>query len=109
MYGRLGGKKGAWYKQEIIYFFYGKENKNHQIGNRIFCRAVKRVQFVSARKSYIVLRGRWCNIIVLNVHAPSEEKSNNLKGRFYEKLEQVFNHFPKYRMKILLDFNAKLG
>jgi hypothetical protein len=43
------------------------------------------------------------------VHAPSEEKSNNLKGRFYEKLEQVFNHFPKYRMKILLDFNAKLG
>jgi len=36
--------------------------------------AVKRVEFVSDRVSYIVLRGRWCNIIVLNVHAPSEEK-----------------------------------
>jgi hypothetical protein len=35
--------------------------------------AVKRVEFVSDRVSYIVLRGRWCNIIVLNVHAPSEE------------------------------------
>jgi hypothetical protein len=23
--------------------------------------------------SYIVLRGRWCNILVLNVDAPSEE------------------------------------
>jgi hypothetical protein len=33
--------------------------------------AVKRVGFVSDRMSYIVLRGRRCNIIVLNVHASS--------------------------------------
>jgi len=41
--------------------------------------AVKRVEFVSDRVSYIVLRGRWCNIIVLNVHAPSEDKSDDSK------------------------------
>jgi hypothetical protein len=35
--------------------------------------AVKRVEFVSDRMSYITLRGRWCNIIVLNVHAPTED------------------------------------
>ena len=40
--------------------------------------------------SYIVLKGRWCNIIVLHVHAPSEEKSGDSKGSFYEELEQVF-------------------
>ena len=28
--------------------------------------AVKRVEFVNDRMSYIVLSGRWCNIIVLN-------------------------------------------
>ena len=56
--------------------------------------------------SYIVLRGRWCNIIVLNVHAPSEEKSDSSKDIFYEELEQAFDHFPKYDTKILLgDFN----
>ena len=27
--------------------------------------------------SYIVLRGRWSNIIVLNVHEPSEEKRDD--------------------------------
>jgi hypothetical protein len=27
----------------------------------------------------------------------------------YEELEQVFDKFPKYRMKILLDFTAKVG
>ena len=60
--------------------------------------------------SYIVLRGRWCNIIVLNVHAPSEDKNYDSKDSFYEELEQVFDHFPRYHMKILLgDFNAKVG
>ena len=60
--------------------------------------------------SYTVLRGRWCNIIILNVHAPSEEKSDDSKDSFYEESEQVFDHFPKYHMKITLgDFNAKMG
>jgi len=36
--------------------------------------AVKRVEFVNDRLSYIVVRGRWCNIIVLNVRAPCEDK-----------------------------------
>jgi hypothetical protein len=57
----------------------------------------------------MVLRGRWCNIIVLNVHAPTEEKSDDSKDSFCEELEQVFDHFPKYHIKILLgDFNEKL-
>jgi len=37
--------------------------------------------------SYIVLSCRWFNIIGLNVHAPSEEKSNYSKDNFYEELE----------------------
>ena len=49
--------------------------------------AVKRVEFVSGRISYIVLKGRWCNIIVLNVQTPSKEKSDDSKDRFYKKLE----------------------
>ena len=72
--------------------------------------AVKRVEFVRDRLSYIVLRGRWCNIIVLNMLAPSEEKSDESKDNFYEEVEQVFYHFLKYHMKILLgDFKAKVG
>jgi hypothetical protein len=43
------------------------------------------------------------------VHAPSEDKSDNSKDSFYEELEQVFDHFPRYHMKILLrEFNAKV-
>ena len=70
-----------------IIFFYGKRNENLQLGTGFFVHhrtvsAVKSVEFVSDRVSYIVLRGRWCNIIVLNVHAPSEEKSEDSRTVF---------------------------
>jgi hypothetical protein len=72
--------------------------------------AVRRVEFVSNRISYIILRGRWCNIIVVNVHAPCEDMSDDIKDSFYEELGRVFDQFPRYDMKILLgDFNAKIG
>ena len=52
--------------------------------------AIKRVELVSDKVSYIILRGHWCNIIVLNVNAPSEEKSVESKDSFYEELKRVF-------------------
>jgi hypothetical protein len=52
--------------------------------------------------AYIILRGRWCNIIVLNAHAPTEDKIDDIKGSLYEELEQVFDKIPKYHMTILL-------
>jgi hypothetical protein len=60
--------------------------------------------------SYIIVRGRWCHVIDLNGHAPTEDKTDDVKNSFYEELECVFDKFPKYHMKILLgDFNAKVG
>jgi hypothetical protein len=54
--------------------------------------AVKRVESVSDRMSYIILRGRWCHIIVLNFHAPTEVKTDDVKDSFYEELERVFDN-----------------
>jgi hypothetical protein len=48
--------------------------------------------------SYLVLRGGWCDI-VLSVHAPNEDKSNDSKDSLCEELEQAFEHFPKYCVK----------
>ena len=52
------------------------------IGNRNFVHlrivsADKSAEFLSDRLSYIDLRGRCGKIVVLNVHAPSEEKGDD--------------------------------
>jgi hypothetical protein len=50
--------------------------------------------------SYITLRGRWFDIIVLNVHAPTEDKRDDTKDSYCKELDGVFNQFLKYHMKI---------
>jgi exonuclease III len=80
-------------------FFYGKGNFNHHSGT---------VEFAS-EGMYLTLKGRWCDI-VLNVHAPTEDKDDDIKDSFYEELEKVHEQFPRYHMKILLGvFHVKVG
>jgi hypothetical protein len=43
---------------------------------------------------YIILRGSWCDTVLLNVHAPTENKIGDVKERFYKELEHIFNRFP---------------
>jgi len=44
------------------------------------------VEFVSDKMSYLTLKCRWCDIIVLNVHAPTEDKDDDIKERLYKAL-----------------------
>jgi hypothetical protein len=53
------------------------------------------VELLNDRMSYIILRGHWFHIIVLNVHAPTEDKIDDLEDSFYEELECVFDKSPK--------------
>jgi hypothetical protein len=68
--------------------------------HKIIISTVKRVQFVSVRMSYITVRGCWCHVIFLNVHAITENKIYVVKD-IYKELQCVPNKFPKYIMKNL--------
>jgi exonuclease III len=95
-------------------FFCGKGNENLESGIGFFVHkglisAVKKVEFVSDRMSYIILKGRRCDVILLNIYFPTEDKINDMKDSFYAEPDCVFDIFPKYHVKILLgDFNAKV-
>jgi hypothetical protein len=76
--------KGGNERAEDYTFLYAEGNENYQLGAGLFVHnritsAVRRVEFVSDMLSYIILKGRWCNIIVLNVHAPREDKRDDVK------------------------------
>ena len=106
----MGVQEVRWDKGDTVragncIFLYGKGNENYKLGIRIFLHhrivsAVKTVEIVCDRMLFIVLRGCWCNIIALNVHAPSEKKSDS-NDAVYEELEQVFDHLLHYHTKIL--------
>jgi hypothetical protein len=113
-----GSARGQWYKggsrpADNYTFYYGNGNINHHFRTGFpICKgimsAVKRVEFFSDRL-YVTLRSHWCDI-VLNVHAPFEDKHDNMKDSFYKEREHVFNQFPKYHIKMLLgDFSIKVG
>jgi exonuclease III len=56
--------KGGTERAEDYTFFYGAGNEDHQLGIGFFVHKriiseVRRVEFVSDRMSYIILRGRW--------------------------------------------------
>jgi hypothetical protein len=56
--------------------------------------AVKKDEYVSDRVSCIILRGPGCHIIiVLSVHAPTEEKTDDVKDSLYEELKRMFDKF----------------
>jgi len=72
----VGVQKVRWDKEGTgragdYIFFYGKGNGKSSIGKTTFVHrrtvsAVKRVEFFSDRVSYVVRRGYWCKVIVLN-------------------------------------------
>jgi exonuclease III len=81
-------------------FLYGSGNANHHLGTGFLIHkgiisSVKRVEFISHRMSYLSLRVLCYDIIVLDVHAQTEDKSVNLKDSLYEELERVVDQLPK--------------
>jgi hypothetical protein len=101
-------EKGGTERTEDYTFVYGLRNGDDKLGTGYFIHkrvisAVRRVEFISNRMPYIILRGCWCNIIVLNVHDTCEDMGDDIKDSFYEELGRVFDQFPRYDMNILLD------
>jgi hypothetical protein len=75
-------EKGGTARTANFTFFYAKDIKNHQLGAGLFVhqrivRAVKRVGCVNDKMLYTELRGHWCNIIALNVHALTKKKNDD--------------------------------
>jgi hypothetical protein len=87
-------EKGGTERAEDCTLFCEEGNGDHQLGTGFFVQkrivsAVRRVEFVSDRMSYVMLKCRWYNIIVLNAHAPCVDKGDDVKETFCEEMGRV--------------------
>jgi hypothetical protein len=58
-------------------YFYGKRNVNYELD------IGQNIESVSVEMAYIILRDRWCDSTVLNNHAPTEDKIDDVKDSSY--------------------------
>jgi hypothetical protein len=57
----------------------------------------------------IRIAGKFINITVLSVHAPTNDKDEAIKDEFYDNLDTTFELIPKYDVKVITgDINAQI-
>ena len=59
---------------------------------------------------YLRLKAKWFSSTLINIHAPNNEKTEEIKEEFYNLIQQNINQIANSYIKIILgDFNSKAG
>ena len=96
-------------------FSSGLESEKHEFGCSFyvsgeFLKYVKYFKIINERICCLRLNAKWFSCTLINVHAPTNEKREEIKEEFYSLLEQNINQIATSDIKkILGDFNAKVG
>lgn len=64
---------------------------------------------VDERMCCLRMKGRFFNLSIINVYAPTEDKEDTTKDKFYKELERLYDRRPKNDMKVVIGFNMKIG
>jgi hypothetical protein len=75
------------------------------IKQNLICYKIRNERIYTVR-----MRGRFFNMTFISIHAPTEEKEEDIKDEFYERLERTCDEIPRNDIKIIVrDFIAKIG
>ncbi|XP_025191734.1 craniofacial development protein 2-like, partial [Melanaphis sacchari] len=94
---------------------YGKCNERRQFGvgfavHKSLVHTIKEFKVINYRIAILIVKAKFFDIVFLNVHAPTEEKSQEEKEEFYAELEDILSRINNSKIRIILgDMNAKIG
>lgn len=94
--------------------FNGKSEKGHKLGtgfavHESIIHTVKNFKDINPRISTITLTTNDLDVVIINVHAPTEKKGDDEKEEFYATMEDVHDSSAGSIKIIVGDFNAKVG
>ena len=99
----------------IISIYAGKDEGVHERGVAIALgqsaeKMLERYECVNERIVWCRLKGKYVNVTIVQVYAPTEEKTDEEKEDFYIRLKEVIRSVKQHDMLLLMgDFNAKVG
>lgn len=106
---------GKCIREDVVMFYSGSNAKGHPNGVAVVIKkelAKKVTNFVplSDRCILLQIKGNPININIVQVYAPTADKSDSEIEKFYEDIDQITRSIKKQDLNIYLgDFNAKLG
>jgi hypothetical protein len=106
---------GVIKKKDISLYYSGTKEQVGQAGTGfiIMGRTINSVigfKAINERLCKIRLKGKYNNVTLVNIYAPTKDKADSEKETFYEQLQLVIDQIPKSDTTVVLgDANAKLG
>ena len=101
--------------KENFSIYYSCHPKNHVSGTGFIVtqkarKLVINFKALNPRICYLRLKGRFFNLSLFSVYAPTEVSTNEEKGQFYSQLEKEVDKCPQNDIKVILgDLNAQIG
>ena len=106
--------KGVMDKRNCSVYYSCHERLHHFGTGFIVSKRIrdKVIEFkpVNERICRLRIRGKTHNISIICAHAPTEDKSDEDKDKFYDLLEKTYSECRSNDLKLIMgDFNAKIG
>jgi len=107
--------RGNMKKENTTFFYSETDGGKHENGvgfmvNEKVLHNKKTLIPVDDRICYIKIAGRLFDLVIINCYAPTENKDDETKDKFYDELERVVNSLPTHCINMIIgDLNAKVG